>query len=159
MQWRVGMGVDAHRFADGCPLKLCGVTIPHPRGLIGHSDADVALHALCDALLGALALGDIGQHFPDTDPRYKGADSASFVRTVLGMVRERGWQVAHVDITLVAQTPRLAPYRDAMRAQVAQLLEVPLDAVSIKATTTDGMGFVGRAEGIAAFVVATLVHP
>jgi 2-C-methyl-D-erythritol 2,4-cyclodiphosphate synthase len=159
MEWRVGIGVDAHRFADNRPLKLCGITIPHPQGLHGHSDADVALHALCDALLGALALGDIGQHFPDTDPRYKDADSAQFVRAVTAMVRERGWRVSNVDITVIAQVPKLSPYREPMRRQVAELLELPLDAVSVKATTTDGMGFTGRKEGIAAIAVVMLVRP
>lgn len=158
MEWRVGIGVDAHRFADSRPLKLCGVIIPHPQGLQGHSDADVALHALCDALLGALALGDIGQHFPDTDPRYKDAGSAQFVRAVMAMVRERGWRVSNVDITIIAQTPKLSPYRQLMREQVAELLRLPLDAVSVKATTTDGMGFTGRKEGIAAIAVVLLVR-
>ncbi len=157
MQWRVGIGVDAHRFAPQRPLKLCGVTVPYDKGLIGHSDADVGLHALCDALLGALALGDIGQHFPDTDPRYKGADSATFVEAVMVMVRERGWQVQNVDITLIAQTPKLAPYRDAMRQRVAELLGIDRERVSVKATTTDQMGFVGREEGIAALAIVTLV--
>ncbi len=156
MQWRVGIGVDAHRFAPQRPLKLCGVTIPFDKGLIGHSDADVGLHALCDALLGALALGDIGQHFPDTDPRYKGADSATFVKAVMAMVRERGWHIQNVDITLIAQTPKLAPYRDAMRQRVAELLGVDREQVSVKATTTDQMGFVGREEGIAALAIVTL---
>ncbi|MER3500141.1 MAG: hypothetical protein IMHGJWDQ_000509 [Candidatus Fervidibacter sp.] len=158
MQWRVGIGVDAHRFAEGRPLKLCGLTIPSEQGLIGHSDADVALHALCDALLGALALGDIGQHFPDTDPRYKDADSALFVTTVLEMARERGWLVNNVDITVIAQTPKLAPYREAMRQRVAELLGIDKESVSVKATTTDRMGFVGRSEGIAAIVIVSLMR-
>ncbi len=156
MQWRIGMGMDAHRFAPDRPLKLCGVTIPHDQGLVGHSDADVALHALCDALLGALALGDIGHHFPDTDPRYKGAPSSLFVQTVLGKVRDQGWQVGNVDITLIAQAPALAPHREAMRQSVAELLDIGLDVVSVKATTTDRMGFVGRGEGVAAIVVVSL---
>ncbi len=158
MRWRVGIGVDAHRFAPQRPLKLCGVLIPHQQGLIGHSDADVALHALCDALLGALALGDIGQLFPDTDPRYKDAESADFVRTVVALVREKGWRVNNVDITIVAQVPKLAPYRDAMRQRVAELVGIDKEAVSVKATTTDRMGFVGREEGIAAIVVVSLVQ-
>jgi len=132
------------------------MTVPHEQGLIGHSDADVALHALCDALLGALALGDIGQHFPDTDPRYKDADSSTFVKAVMSLVRERGWKVNNVDITIIAQAPKLAPYRELMRKRVAQLLEVEVSSVSVKATTTDRMGFVGREEGIAAIAVVSL---
>ncbi len=158
MHWRVGVGFDAHRFTPQRPLKLCGVLIPHEQGLIGHSDADVALHALCDALLGALALGDIGQLFPDTDPRYKDADSTDFVRTVVALVREKGWQVNNADITVIAQVPKLAPYRDAMRQRVAELLGIDKEAVSVKATTTDRMGFVGRGEGIAAIAVVSLVQ-
>lgn len=134
------------------------MTIPYELGLIGHSDADVALHALCDALLGALALGDIGQHFPDTDPHYKDADSSTFLEAVMALVRERGWQVNNVDLTIIAQTPKLAPYRDAMRSRLAELLGVEIDAVSVKATTTDQMGFVGRREGIAAIAVVSLTR-
>jgi len=158
MEFRVGIGFDAHRFAPNRTLKLCGVTIPYEQGLIGHSDADVALHALCDALLGALALGDIGQHFPDTDPRYKDADSSFFLQAVMALVREQGWQVNNVDITIIAQVPKLAPYRDAMRSRLAELLGIKIDAVSVKATTTDQMGFVGRKEGIAAIVVVSLIR-
>ncbi len=158
MEWRVGIGFDAHQFAPSRPLKLCGVTIPYEQGLIGHSDADVALHALCDALLGALALGDIGQHFPDTDPRYKDADSSTFVQAVMSLVRERGWQVNNVDITIVAQAPKLAPYRELMRGKVAELLGVEIDAVSVKATTTNQMGFIGRKEGIAAIAIVSLLR-
>jgi len=134
------------------------VTIPYELGLIGHSDADVALHALCDALLGALSLGDIGQHFPDTDPRYKDADSSTFLLAVMSLVRERGWQVNNVDITIIAQAPKLSPYRDAMRSRLAELLGVKADVVSVKATTTDQMGFVGRKEGIAAIAVVSLTR-
>jgi len=158
MEFRVGVGFDAHRFAPNRTLRLCGVTIPHELGLIGHSDADVALHALCDALLGALALGDIGQHFPDTDPRYKDADSSTFLKAVMALVREEGWQVNNVDITIIAQAPRLAPYRDAMRNRIAELLGIEIDSVSVKATTTDQMGFVGRKEGIAAIAVVSLTR-
>ena len=134
------------------------MTIPYELGLIGHSDADVALHALCDALLGALSLGDIGQHFPDTDPRYKDADSSTFLLAVMSLVRERGWQVNNVDITIIAQAPKLSPYRDAMRSRLAELLGVKADVVSVKATTTDQMGFVGRKEGIAAIAVVSLTR-
>ncbi len=145
-------------FSPNRNLKLCGVTIPYELGLIGHSDADVALHALCDALLGALSLGDIGQHFPDTDPRYKDADSSTFLLAVMSLVRERGWQVNNVDITIIAQAPKLSPYRDAMRSRLAELLGVKADVVSVKATTTDQMGFVGRKEGIAAIAVVSLTR-
>jgi len=158
MEFRVGVGFDAHRFAPNRTLRLCGITIPHELGLIGHSDADVALHALCDALLGALALGDIGQHFPDTDPRYKDADSSTFLKAVMALVKEEGWQVNNVDITIIAQAPKLAPYRDAMRKRIAELLEIETDLVSVKATTTDQMGFVGRREGIAAIAVVSLTR-
>lgn len=158
MKWRIGIGFDAHRFAPNRPLKLCGLTIPYELGLIGHSDADVALHALCDALLGALSLGDIGELFPDTDPRYKDADSSTFVSSVMSLVREKGWQVNNVDITIVAQQPKLSPYRASMREKVAELLGVDIDSVSVKATTTDQMGFVGRKEGIAAIAIVSLVH-
>ncbi len=156
MEWRVGIGFDAHRFATNRPLKLCGVTIPHEQGLIGHSDADAALHALCDALLGALALGDIGQYFPDTDPRYKDADSSTFVQAVMSLVCERGWRVNNVDITIIAQVPKLAPYRELMRKRVAELLGIEIDKVSVKATTTNRMGFIGREEGIVAIAVVSL---
>jgi 2-C-methyl-D-erythritol 2,4-cyclodiphosphate synthase len=158
MEFRVGIGFDAHKFAPNRNLKLCGVTIPYELGLIGHSDADVALHALCDALLGALSLGDIGQHFPDTDPRYKDADSSTFLLAVMSLVRESGWQVNNVDITIIAQAPKLSPYRDAMRSRLAELLGVKADVVSVKATTTDQMGFVGRKEGIAAIAVVSLTR-
>jgi 2-C-methyl-D-erythritol 2,4-cyclodiphosphate synthase len=158
MEFRVGIGFDAHRFAPNRALRLCGVTIPYELGLIGHSDADVALHALCDALLGALALGDIGQHFPDTDQRYKDADSSNFIQAVMAFVKERGWQVNNVDITIVAQFPKLSPYREEMRERVAKLLGIGIEAVSVKATTTDRMGFIGRGEGIAAIVLVSLTR-
>lgn len=156
MKFRVGIGFDAHQFSPNRPLKICGLTIPHEKGLLGHSDADVALHALCDAILGALALGDIGQHFPDTDPKYKDADSATFVRAVLEMASERGWEVGNVDISVIAQSPKLAPFKEAMRLRLAELLGIEIEAISVKATTTDRMGFVGREEGIAAIAVVTL---
>ncbi len=156
MEWRVGLGFDAHQFAPNRPLKICGLTIPYDKGLSGHSDADVALHAICDAILGALALGDIGQHFPDTNPKYKDADSSIFVRAVLNLATERGWQVGNVDITVIAQAPKLAPFKESMRQRIAELLGIDIGAVSVKATTTDRMGFVGREEGIAAIAVVTL---
>lgn len=158
MDFRIGIGFDCHRFAPNRALKLCGVTIPYEQGLIGHSDADVAIHALCDALLGALALGDIGQHFPDTDPRYKDAESSIFLQAVMVLVKERGWQVSNVDITIIAQVPKLSPYRETMRKRIAELLGVEIDTVSVKATTTNQMGFIGRKEGIAALAVVSLTR-
>lgn len=157
MKWRVGIGFDAHRFAPNRTLKICGVTVPYEKGLLGHSDADVALHALCDAILGALALGDIGQHFPDTDPQYKDADSSNFLKTVLNLAAEKGWQVGNVDITVIAQAPKIAPFKEAMRKRLAELLGVDIGFISVKASTTDQMGFIGRKEGIAAIAVVTLV--
>lgn len=155
---RIGQGYDAHRFRDGDHLILCGVTIPFQRGFAAHSDGDVALHALCDALLGAAALGDIGRHFPDTDPRYRGIDSRILLREVLGKIEEKGFRVANVDVTIVAQAPKLAPYIAAMREYLTQDLGIPLDRVNVKATTTEGMGFEGRGEGISAHAVALLIE-
>lgn len=150
---RIGQGYDAHRFVDATdeprPLILGGVAIPHDRGLAAHSDGDVLIHALCDALLGAIAAGDIGKHFPDTDPAYQNADSARLLQHVVALLGEQGWTVANVDATVLAQTPRLAPYVMAIRQRLAALLLVDVDRVSIKASTTEGMGFVGRREGIA----------
>lgn len=153
---RIGSGFDVHAFGPGEFVMLAGVRVPHSHGVVAHSDGDVALHALCDALLGAAGLGDIGQHFPDNEPRWKGADSRRLVAAVLTMVRARGLAVRNADLTLIAQAPRIAPYRDAMRAQVAQLLDVPAERVNLKATTTEGLGFLGRAEGIAAQAVVLL---
>lgn len=135
---------------------LAGVRIAADRGVVAHSDGDVILHALCDALLGAAGLGDIGQHFPDTDPRWRGAASSQFVTAVLELLRQRGWQVGNVDVTLLAELPRIGPHREAMRACLAQLLQVPPAAVNIKATTTEKLGFIGRREGLAAEVVALI---
>ena len=145
---RVGQGYDAHRLAEGRRLVLCGVEIPHDRGLDGHSDADVAVHALMDALLGALALGDIGRHFPDTDPKYKGADSMKLLEAVMAMVIERGFRVGNADITIVAQKPKLAGYMAQMKANIALGLNVDEDRVNVKATTTEHMGFEGEELGI-----------
>jgi 2-C-methyl-D-erythritol 2,4-cyclodiphosphate synthase len=153
---RIGCGVDVHAFGPGDALMLGGVRIPHSCGVLAHSDGDVVLHALCDALLGAAGLGDIGQHFSDTDPQWRGADSARFVAQVLGLLRARGLAVANVDLTVLAQAPKIAPYRDAMRRRIAQLLQVGEERVNIKATTTEGLGFLGRTEGIAAQAVALL---
>ena len=154
---RTGIGLDTHAFASGRPLILGGVDIPHESGLAGHSDADVLTHAIIDALLGAAALGDIGQHFPDTDPRYAGADSMALLRTVVATVAEHGFTIEHVDSTVVMERPKLAPYRDAVRESLARALGLATSGVSVKATTGEGMGFVGRREGVAAMAVATLV--
>ncbi len=156
---RTGMGFDVHRLIPGDKIFLCGVSIPHNRMLEGHSDADVGLHALCDAILGAMSEGDIGKHFPPSDPQWKGKDSAHFVRHIVGMVSERGGFISHVDITMMCENPRIGPHRDAMVARVAELLEVTPDRVSVKATTTERLGFTGREEGIAAQAVATLRFP
>jgi 2-C-methyl-D-erythritol 2,4-cyclodiphosphate synthase len=151
-----GLGYDCHRFAEGRPLILGGVEIPHERGLAGHSDADVLTHAIIDALLGAAALGDIGEHFPDTDPDYAGADSLELLRTTAGMLNAQGFAIRHVDATVVIERPKLAPHRDAMRGKVAAAAGMPVDHVSVKATRGEGMGFVGREEGVAALAVATV---
>lgn len=156
MGFRVGYGYDVHRFAAGRRLWLCGVEVPAMQGLSGHSDADVALHALCDALLGAAALRDIGYHFPDTDPAYAGADSKRLLAEVARMVRDKGYGIGNVDVTIIAQAPRLAPYIEAMRAKVAEVLDMDMDAVSVKATTTEHLGFTGRKEGMAASAVALI---
>jgi 2-C-methyl-D-erythritol 2,4-cyclodiphosphate synthase len=153
---RTGLGIDTHAFAPGRPLILGGIDVPHEEGLAGHSDADVLTHAVIDALLGAAALGDIGEHFPDTDPRFAGADSLELLRTVGVYLAERGWAIGNIDATVVLERPKLAPYRDAIRASLAAALGLAEDAVSVKATTGEGMGFVGRGEGAAAMAVATL---
>jgi 2-C-methyl-D-erythritol 2,4-cyclodiphosphate synthase len=155
---RIGSGIDVHAFGPGDSLMLGGVRIPHSRGVVAHSDGDVVLHALCDALLGAASLGDIGQHFSDRDPRWRGADSRTFVERVMGMLRERGLSVVNADLTVLAAEPKVAPYREAMQRQIAQLLGVPAASVNLKATTTEGLGFLGRAEGIAAQAVVLLAE-
>jgi 2-C-methyl-D-erythritol 2,4-cyclodiphosphate synthase len=149
---RTGIGIDSHRFAPGRRLVLGGVEIPHELGLAGHSDADVLAHAIADALLGAAGLGDIGQHFPDTDEAWRDADSMELLRTVVERVREAGFEVTHVDATVMLERPKLAPHRDAIQASLAAVL----GSVNVKATTGEGMGFVGRGEGAAALAVATL---
>ncbi|MGC8854408.1 MAG: 2-C-methyl-D-erythritol 2,4-cyclodiphosphate synthase [Halothiobacillaceae bacterium] len=151
MNLRIGQGVDVHTFTDGDYVTLGGVRIPHDRGLKAHSDGDVLIHALCDALLGALALGDIGHHFPDNDPAYKGIDSRILLRRVMEELRSRGFWVVNADMTVLAEAPRLAPHIDAMRAVLAGDMGVGLDRVNIKATTNEGMGYVGRREGILAY--------
>ncbi len=154
--FRIGSGFDVHRLVEGRRCIICGVDIPSERGLLGHSDADVALHALSDALLGALSLGDIGHHFPDTDAKWKGADSRVLLRAVVAMIAERGYSAVNVDITIMAQAPKMAPYIENMRANVAADLSVDIDCVSVKATTTERLGFTGRGEGIAAQAVALI---
>jgi 2-C-methyl-D-erythritol 2,4-cyclodiphosphate synthase len=154
---RIGHGYDVHRFSEGTFITLGGVQIPHKFGLLAHSDGDVLLHALADALLGAAALGDIGKHFPDTDAAYKGADSRVLLRHVLGLVRAKGWQVGNVDATIVAQAPKMAPHIERMRESITADLQVALDQVNVKATTTEKLGFTGREEGIAVHAVALLV--
>jgi 2-C-methyl-D-erythritol 2,4-cyclodiphosphate synthase len=155
---RVGQGFDVHALVAGRKLVIGGVEIPYERGLAGHSDADVLLHAVCDALLGAAALGDIGTHFPDTDARYRGADSRTLLRAVRGLVQGSGWMIANVDSTIIAQAPRMSPHVDAMRRNIAEDLGIEVTAVSVKAKTTERLGFTGRGEGIAAEAVALLVE-
>jgi len=155
---RVGTGFDVHAFAGGRPLVLGGVTIPHERGLAGHSDADALLHAVCDALLGAAALGDIGHHFPDSDPAYRGMPSLELLRRTAALVADAGWRAHQVDSCLLAEAPRVAPYRDLMRRAIAGALGIPEERVGVKATTTEGLGFIGRREGIAAHAVCLLVR-
>ena len=156
MEFRVGNGYDVHQLAEGLPLVLGGVKVPHTKGCVAHSDGDVLIHALCDALLGALALGDIGQHFPDTSDEYAGIDSAILLRRVVAMVRERGWEIVNVDITLLAQKPKIAPFVPQMRETLAGVLGLPVDTVSVKATTTERLGFVGREEGVSAYATCLL---
>jgi 2-C-methyl-D-erythritol 2,4-cyclodiphosphate synthase len=154
---RIGSGIDVHAFGPGDSVMLGGVRVPHSRGVLAHSDGDVVLHALCDALLGAAGLGDIGQHFRDTDPQWKGADSKQFVQAVVEMLRVRKLRVGNADITVLAEAPKVGPVRDEIRRQVAVLLEIPEDRVNVKATTTERLGFLGRAEGIAAQAVVLLI--
>jgi 2-C-methyl-D-erythritol 2,4-cyclodiphosphate synthase len=151
---RTGLGVDSHRFAEGRRLVIGGVEVPHDRGLRGHSDADVLAHAVADAILGAAGLGDIGEHFPDTDPAWEGADSIALLEAVVALAARDGWRVAHVDATVLMERPKLSPHRPAIRARLSGALGGA--EVSVKATTGEGMGFVGRQEGVAALAVATL---
>ena len=155
---RIGQCFDVHAFGDGDHVMLGGVRVPHDRGVLAHSDGDVVLHALCDALLGALALGDIGAHFPPSDPRWKGADSRTFLRHCDVLARERGWHLGNADITVVCERPKIGPHAEAMRACIAADLGVEADAVSVKATTSENLGFTGRGGGIAAQAVVLLVQ-
>ena len=153
---RTGLGYDAHRLVEGRRLILGGVEIPHSVGLLGHSDADVLTHALMDALLGAAADGDIGQHFPDRDPKWKDADSVGLLRAVVARLDANGWRIVNTDVTVVAEAPKLAPHIPAMRERLAAAMGVPVSAVSVKATTVEGMGAIGRREGISAMAIATI---
>lgn len=155
---RIGHGYDVHAFGDGDHVMLGGVRVPHARGVIAHSDGDVVLHALCDAMLGALALGDIGRHFPPDDAQWRDADSALILRRCNALVGERGWRLGNADITVVCEQPRLGPHVDAMRTAIAAQLDADIDSISIKATTSERMGFTGRGEGIAAHAVCLLVR-
>jgi len=154
---RVGSGIDVHAFGPGEFVMLGGVRVNHSRGVIAHSDGDVVLHALCDALLGAAGLGDIGQHFRDTDPRWRGADSRQFVQAVMQMLRARGLRVGNADITVLAEAPKVGPVREQIREQLSQLLEIATEQVNVKATTTEHLGFLGRSEGIAAQAIVLLL--
>lgn len=153
---RIGQGFDVHRLVEDRPCIIGGVEIPYEKGLLGHSDADVLLHAITDAILGALALGDIGKHFPDTDPEYKDVDSAKLLSDVWKMVREKGFSLSNLDATIIAQRPKMAPYISAMRKRIAELLGAELEQINVKATTTEKLGFPGRGEGIAAMAVVLL---
>jgi 2-C-methyl-D-erythritol 2,4-cyclodiphosphate synthase len=153
---RIGQGVDVHPFDPGRPLILGGVRISEKDGLAGHSDADAVLHAIVDAILGALGAGDIGQYFPSTDERWRGADSAVFVREARRLLEERDFKISNVDVTIIAQQPKLSPHRQAIVASVARLLDLPLDHVNVKATTTDHLGFIGRGEGLCAMAVVLI---
>ena len=153
---RIGHGYDVHAFGEGDHLMIGGVRIPFEQGFRAHSDGDVLLHALCDALLGALALGDIGRHFPDTDPRFAGIDSRQLLNSVYTLVREKGYRLGNADLTILAQRPKMAPHIQSMRESIAGVLDVDIDRISVKATTTESLGFVGRREGIAAHAVCLL---
>jgi len=155
---RIGHGMDVHAFGAGDHLVLGGVRLAFDRGVVAHSDGDVVIHALCDAMLGALALGDIGRHFPPSDPQWKDADSRSFLRHCSALLRERGWQVGNADVTIVCERPKIGPHADAMRRNLADDVGIDVDAISIKATTTELLGFTGRGEGIAAHAVCLLVR-
>ena len=156
---RVGLGYDSHPFQDGRPLILAGVLIEHPRGLAGHSDGDAALHGVIDALLGAAGLGDIGEQFPDTDPQWKDADSADLLKRTAATLDGAGWRPVNCDVTILAEAPKLAPHKPQMRTRIAELLGLPVDAVSVKAKTNEKMGWVGRREGIAAIAAVLVERP
>lgn len=155
--FRIGQGYDVHRLVEDRDLWICGIKIPHTHGLLGHSDADVAIHALCDAILGALALRDIGYHFPDNDPKYKGADSKLLLREVCRMVEEKNWEIGNADITIIAEAPKFKPFIEEMREKLSGVMGTDKDKISVKATTTEGMAFTGRKEGIASLAVVLLM--
>jgi 2-C-methyl-D-erythritol 2,4-cyclodiphosphate synthase len=154
--FRIGQGFDVHQLTEGRPLIIGGITIPYEKGLLGHSDADVLLHTISDACLGAIGEGDIGKHFPDTDPNFKDADSAKLMEHVWQLVKDKGYELVNADCTIIAQKPKMAPYIEEMRARIAQLLEAEVDQINVKATTTEKLGFTGRGEGIASQVVVLL---
>ena len=158
MDIRLGNGYDVHRFGPGNHVVLCGVTVPHDRGLQGHSDADVGMHAITDALYGALAEGDIGRHFPPSDPQWKGAASEIFLRHATDLARNRGYTIGNIDCTLVCEYPKIGPHAETMRDALAAIMDLPRDRISVKATTSERLGFTGRGEGIAALATATLVR-
>jgi 2-C-methyl-D-erythritol 2,4-cyclodiphosphate synthase len=156
MSLRIGHGYDVHAFGPGTNITLASCRIPHDQGVIAHSDGDVVIHALCDAILGALAMGDIGDHFPDTDLKYKGINSGELLKEVYSLANEKGWILCNADITLIAQAPKVSPYKQQMRSNLAELLHCQPDQVNIKATTTEHMGFIGRKEGLASYAVVLL---
>lgn len=156
MNFRIGFGYDVHRLQEGLPFWLGGVNIDHHAGALGHSDADVLLHAICDALLGAAALGDIGEHFPDTDPAYKGISSSILLQQTIQLIRSKGYEIGNIDTTVCLQTPKIKPYIPEMRKQIAQILNVGEELVSVKATTEEKLGFTGRQEGISAYAVVLI---
>ncbi|MGE7186651.1 2-C-methyl-D-erythritol 2,4-cyclodiphosphate synthase [Peribacillus sp. NPDC006672] len=155
--FRIGQGYDVHQLVEGRPLIIGGITIPHEKGLLGHSDADVLLHTVADACLGAIGAGDIGKHFPDTDPEFKDADSAKLLQYIWAIVKKEGYTLGNADCTIIAQSPKMAPYIEAMRGRIAELLDASIDQINVKATTTEKLGFTGRSEGIAAQAVVLLV--
>lgn len=154
---RIGQGYDVHRLVEDRDLWICGLKIPHTHGLLGHSDADVAIHALCDAILGAAALRDIGYHFPDSDPKYKGIDSKKLLAQVCDLIRQKGFEIGNVDLTIIAEAPKFKPYIEEMRKNLAEIMTTGIENVSVKATTTEGLAFTGRKEGIAAMAVALII--
>lgn len=157
MDIRIGHGFDVHALAEGLRLVLCGVEVPHTKGCVAHSDGDVAIHAICDALLGAMALGDIGKLFPDSDPKYKGIDSTKLLHDVIDIVRSKGFNINNIDCTIAMQQPKLRPYIDTMRERLAEVIGITIDRISIKATTTEHLGFEGREEGVSATAVTLLI--
>jgi 2-C-methyl-D-erythritol 2,4-cyclodiphosphate synthase len=158
MNLRIGYGIDYHQLVEGIPFWMGGISIPHYKGALGHSDADVLLHAICDALLGALALGDIGKHFPDTDAQYKGIDSKILLQRTFDLIKDKGYSIANIDASICLEKPKILPYVDDMKVCIASILSISTDAVSIKATTTEKMGFVGREEGVTAHAAVLLIQ-